>query len=83
MSGASRVPFDPELEPGLAGLPSFFTTLDAAGIADFRAALASPPSIGDVIAGRPVEVTDHQVPTWSRRRSTETVISAPSGASTG
>ncbi len=61
MSGASRVPFDPELEPGLAGLPSFFTTLDAAGIADFRAALASPPSIGDVIAGRPVEVTDHQV----------------------
>lgn len=61
MSEAPRVPFDPELEPGLAGLPPFFTTLDAARLSDFRRALAAPPPIEDVIAGRPVVATDHPV----------------------
>ena len=61
MTASVRPPFDPELEPALAGLPHFFTTLEPAGIAEFRAALASPPPIADVIAGRPVEVSDHAV----------------------
>jgi len=62
MTASARPPFDAELEPALAGLPSFFTTLEPDTIAGFRAALASPPPIADVIAGRPVEVTDHAVP---------------------
>lgn len=61
MPAAFRVPVDPELEPALTGLPPFFTTLHAAEIPDFRTALASPPPIEDVIAGRPVDVTDHSV----------------------
>ena len=59
MTAAARPPFDPELEPALTGLPTFFTTLEPAGIGEFRAALGSPPPITDVIAGRPVEVSDH------------------------
>ncbi|TYL52712.1 alpha/beta hydrolase [Agromyces mariniharenae] len=61
MTASARPWFDPELEPALAGLPPFFTTLEPDGIAEFRAALASPPPIADVIAGRPVEVSDHVV----------------------
>ena len=61
MTAPARPPFDPELEPALAALPAFFTTLEPAGIAEFRAALSSPPPIADVIAGRPVEVSDHAV----------------------
>lgn len=61
MPPAPRVPIDAELEPALAGLPSFFTTLRPAEIPEFRAALASPPPIATVVAGRPVEVTDHAV----------------------
>lgn len=61
MAAAAHPPFDLELEPALAGLPPFFTTLEPGSIADFRAALAAPPPIGDVIAGRPVEVSDHAV----------------------
>jgi acetyl esterase/lipase len=54
-------PFDAELEPALAGLPPFFTTLEPSAIPEFRAATTHPPSIGDVIAGRPVDVADHTV----------------------
>lgn len=61
MSTGARPPFDPELEPALAGLPAFFTTLAPEDIPQFRAALAAPPLIDDVIAGRPVEVSDHVV----------------------
>lgn len=61
MPERSRPPFDAELEPTLAGLPPFFTTLEARSIPEFRAAVAHPPSIQDVIAGRPVEVSDHTV----------------------
>ena len=61
MTATARPWFDPELEPALAGLPRFFTTLEPEGIPEFRAALASPPPIADVIAGRPVEVSDHAV----------------------
>lgn len=59
--GAPRVPFDAELEPALAGLPPFFTTMRAEDIRDFRAALASPPPIEEIVAGRPIDVTDHAV----------------------
>jgi acetyl esterase/lipase len=72
MTASVRPPFDPELEPALAGLPHFFTTLEPAGIAEFRAALASPPPIADVIAGRPVEVSDHAV---ASADGTEVVVS--------
>src|SRR5262245_57485376 len=72
MTAPARPPFDPELEPALAGLPSFFTTLEPAGISEFRAALASPPPIADVIAGRPIEVSDHAV---ARADGTEVTVS--------
>ncbi|HET8949740.1 MAG TPA: alpha/beta hydrolase [Solirubrobacteraceae bacterium] len=61
MAAPTRPPFDAELAPALEGLPSFFTTVDPATIADFRAATAHSPGIEEVIAGRPVEVFDHVV----------------------
>ena len=61
MPAPARPPFDAELEPALVGLPPFFTTLRPDAVAQFRSALASPPLIEDVIAGRPVEVSDHAV----------------------
>lgn len=61
MTARARPPFDPELEPALAALPPFFTTLAPDDIPQFRAALAAPPPIEDVIAGRPVGVSDHVV----------------------
>jgi len=62
MPAHARPPFDAELEPALATVPGFFTTLQPASISEFRAATARPPSIEEVIAGRPIEVTDHRVP---------------------
>lgn len=57
-----RPPFDAELEPALESLPRYFTTLEPAGIAEFRAATARPrSSVEPAFAGRPVEVTDHVV----------------------
>src|SRR5215213_4300592 len=61
MTTAAPPPFDRELEPALAMLPAFFTTLEPDAIPEFRRALAAPPAIDDVIAGRPVEVRDHVV----------------------
>ena len=45
----------------LEAAPAFFTTLEPDAIAEFRAATRRPSSLDDVIAGRPVEVTDHAV----------------------
>ena len=59
MTARTHPPFDVELEPALDAAPEFFTTLQPDSIADFRAATARPPSLDDLIAGRPVEVTDH------------------------
>jgi acetyl esterase/lipase len=61
MTVRARPPFDVELAPALEGLPGFFTTLRPSSIAEFRAATTRPSSLDDVIAGRPVEVTDHAV----------------------
>ena len=61
MTAPARPPFDAELAPALAGVPAFFTTLRPASIPEFRAATTHPPSIEEVIAGRPVEVADHAV----------------------
>jgi acetyl esterase/lipase len=61
MTAPARPPFDVELEPALAAAPAFFTTLKPDSIAEFRAATRRPLSLADVVAGRPVEVTDHSV----------------------
>jgi acetyl esterase/lipase len=61
MTSRARPPFDTELEPALDAVPAFFTTLEPDSIAEFRAATTRPPSLDSVIAGRPVEVTDHAV----------------------
>ena len=61
MTAAARPPFDAELEPALAGAPDYFTTLRPASIQEFRAATTHPPSMEEVVAGRPVRVTDHAV----------------------
>ena len=62
MTARTRPPFDSELEPALEAVPAFFTTLEPDSIADFRAATTRPSSsLDEVIAGRPVEVTDHSV----------------------
>ena len=59
MAARARPPFDAELESALESVPAYFTTLEPDSIAEFRAATAHPPSIEEVVAGRPVEVTDH------------------------
>ena len=61
MTARARPPFDAELEPALDAAPDFFTTLEPDSIAEFRAATARPSSLEEVIAGRPVQVTDHAV----------------------
>src|SRR6187397_335917 len=61
MTARARPPFDAELEPALDAAPAFFTTLEPDSIAEFRAATTRPSSLDEVIAGRPVEVTDHTV----------------------
>ncbi|MGH3337364.1 MAG: hypothetical protein ACRDPL_00850, partial [Propionibacteriaceae bacterium] len=61
MNARARPPFDVELEPALDAAPDFFTTLEPDSIAEFRAATARPSSLEEVIAGRPVQVTDHAV----------------------
>ena len=62
MTARARPPFDIELEAALAAAPAFFTTLEPDSISEFRAATArSSSSLDAVIAGRPVEVTDHTV----------------------
>jgi acetyl esterase/lipase len=59
MTARAHPPFDIELEPALEAAPAFFTTLKPDAIADFRAATGRPASRDDLIAGRPVEITDH------------------------
>jgi acetyl esterase/lipase len=60
MTAHAHPPFDVELTPPLDAVPAFFTTLEPDSIADFRAATQrGPASLEDVIAGRPVELTDH------------------------
>ncbi|HVD80160.1 MAG TPA: alpha/beta hydrolase, partial [Propionibacteriaceae bacterium] len=61
MTERARPPFDDELEPALDAVPAFFTTLEPRSIAEFRAATTRPSSLDEVIAGRPVQVTDHAV----------------------
>jgi hypothetical protein len=62
MTAPARPPFDVELEHALDSAPAFFTTLEPDSIAEFRAATARTSSVlDDVIAGRPVEVSDHSV----------------------
>jgi hypothetical protein len=62
MTTRARPPFDVELEPALDAAPAFFTTLEPDSIAEFRAATArSSSSLDEVIAGRPVQVTDYAV----------------------
>ena len=62
MTTRARPPFDVELESALDAAPAFFTTLQPDSIAEFRAATArSSSSLDEVIAGRPVQVTDHPV----------------------
>ncbi|HEX7211746.1 MAG TPA: hypothetical protein VF241_12560, partial [Propionibacteriaceae bacterium] len=60
MTTHARPPFDAELEPAL-DVPAFFTTLRPDSIAEFRAATSRPASLDEVIAGRPVQVTDYAV----------------------
>lgn len=74
MAASARPPFDAELEPALSELPPFFTSLEPDSIPAFRAAVAHPPSIDDVIAGRPVEVTDHVVIGHDRGAITVSVL---------
>jgi acetyl esterase/lipase len=59
MSAPARPPFDPELEPALADVPGYFVTLRPEHIPDFRSATTRHPSLGDLLSGRPVEVSDH------------------------
>jgi acetyl esterase/lipase len=61
MTARARPPFDAELKPALDAVPAFFTTLEPDSIAEFRAATKRPSSLDEVIAGRPVQVTDHAV----------------------
>jgi acetyl esterase/lipase len=62
MNAHARPPFDVELKPALDAAPAFFTTLHSDSIAEFRAATArTSASLEDVIAGRPVEVSNHTV----------------------
>src|SRR4030095_3581622 len=61
MTARARPPFDADLEPALDAAPAFFTTLEPDSIAEFRAAIARSSSLEEVIAGRPIEVTDHAV----------------------
>src|SRR4029453_8154075 len=61
MTAHARPPFDAELEPALDAVPAFFTTLAPNSIAEFRAATTRPSSLDEIIAGRPVQVTDHAV----------------------
>jgi hypothetical protein len=59
MTARARPPFAAELEPALDAVPAFFTTLEPDSIAEFRAATTHPSSLEEVIAGRPIQVTDH------------------------
>ena len=61
MTDHAHPPFDAELEPALANVPGYFVTLEPPAIPDFRAATTRHPSLDEVIAGRPVEITDHTV----------------------
>ena len=62
MTADARPPFDVELKPALDAAPAFFTTLQSDSIAEFRAATArTSASLENVIAGRPVEVSDYTV----------------------
>jgi acetyl esterase/lipase len=74
MTARAHPPFDVELEPALEAAPAFFTTLEPNAIADFRAATARHASLDDLIAGRPVEVTDHSVSGYDGGEITVTVL---------
>jgi acetyl esterase/lipase len=58
---ADRPPFDVELEPALANVPDYFVTLEPHAIPDFRAATTRHPPLEEILAGRPVEFSDHAV----------------------
>ena len=61
MTAGDRPPFDAELEPALVNLPSYFVTLEPQAVHDFRSATTRHPSLDEIVAGRPVEVSDHSV----------------------
>ena len=61
MTADHRPPFDAELEPALANVPGYFTTLEPQAIADFRSATTRHASLDEILAGRPVELSDHVV----------------------
>ena len=61
MTADDRPPFDAELEPALANVPGYFTTLEPQAIPDFRSATTRHPSLDEILAGRPVELCDHVV----------------------
>ena len=61
MTERPHPPFDAELEAALEKVPAFFTTLRPESIPEFRAATTRPSSLEEVIAGRPVQVSDHAV----------------------
>src|SRR3954464_3475913 len=74
MTARAHPPFDVELEPALEAAPAFFTTLNPNAISAFRAATAHPPSLDDLIVGRPVEITDHSVSSYDGGEITVTVL---------
>jgi len=74
MTAGAHPPFDTELEPALDAAPAFFTTLKPDAIADFRAATGRPASLDDLIAGRPVEITDHTATGHGGGKITVTVL---------
>jgi acetyl esterase/lipase len=61
MTARARPPFDAELEPTLDAVPAFFTTLQPETIPEFRAATTRTSALEEVLAGRPVDVTEHVV----------------------
>jgi len=74
MTAGAHPPFDTELERALDAAPAFFTTLKPDAIADFRAATGRPASLDDLIAGRPVEITDHTATGHGGGKITVTVL---------
>ena len=61
MTAGAHPPFDAELESALDAAPAYFTTLEPDSIAEFRVATTRPPTLDELIAGRPVDLTDHTV----------------------
>jgi hypothetical protein len=80
MTARARPPFDVELEPALEAAPAFFTTLEPDSIAEFRVATTRPPSLDELIAGRPVDLTDHTVSSHGGGEIVVTVLRRPAPA---